>query len=145
VRVIAAILTISTTPCFAECKARHQRTGQLVVANEVDADRLNYWATARWVNGHPTITYGPEFYRLAPIARDFSRRHECFHLSIPSKDETLVNCEALKAMRADGLTSADEAVIERAHTQYAVLEPQYGGSGKEYWRRTVECAGPRKW
>lgn len=132
------------TPAAAECMARHKVTGELVRAKEVDAPKLNYWATATFPNGYPTITYGPEFYRLAPIVQEFSKLHECAHLSIPSSDETRVNCLALTTMREKGLSEKDEAAIEQAHTQYARLDDVYGGSGREYWRRTIACAGPRK-
>jgi hypothetical protein len=143
--VIAAIAGLgSGAAAAAECMARHQVTGELVRAKEVNVPRLNYWATATFPGGHPTITYGPEFFRLAPIVQEFSKLHECAHLSIPSSDETRVNCVALTAMREKGLTEKDEVAIEQAHVQYARLDAVYGGSGREYWRRTIACAGPRK-
>jgi len=68
--------------------------------------------------------------------------HECMHISIPSMDEFLANCQALLLMRQRGLSPQQEAWIAQFHMNIGPLPPQYGGSGQAFWWGTIQCAGP---
>src|SRR5690606_33552218 len=91
------------------------------------------------VKGTPTIVYGPGFRAVSPLMQAFIRRHECQHAN-GIRDEIAANCGALAQMRSQGLTTQQEAQLERWHVAKGRLDAPYGGSGAAFWERTVRCA-----
>ncbi|MCZ4313604.1 hypothetical protein O4H66_09315 [Comamonadaceae bacterium G21597-S1] len=106
-------------------------------------DESGYWPYAAFfvdpVLGTPTIVYGPRFRTLDPLMQAFIRRHECQHAN-GVRDEITANCMALVHMRAQGLTTRQEAHLQHWHQAEGRLDPQYGGSGAMFWERTLRCA-----
>ncbi len=130
---------------FAACMAPHAMTKQIVQAYEAPGPS-QFWAHAAWNQaGWPTITYGPLFFQLPPLMQEFTKIHECMHLSIPTGNEFLANCKALLHMRQAGLTIDQENYIRDYHhlPTLQILGMQYGGSGAAFWQQTMMCAGPR--
>ena len=118
-------------------------TGKRVESRE-RAGMSMFWAHASWdPDGWPAITYGPMFYQLPDTMQKLTRLHECAHLTIPTMDEFAANCAALRVMRREGLSPAEEQYIGQFHMNIGVLPPQYGGSGLAFWNGTMQLCGPR--
>jgi hypothetical protein len=126
----------------AECTAWHQK-GAMVAARERPGHSNHIAHAAYDPDGWPAITYSDAFYRLPPVMQQFTRMHECMHLSRHVADEVKANCFALLAMRRRGLSADDEERIAQQHLRMPVLPAQYGGSGQALWAGTIKCAGPR--
>ena len=92
--------------------------------------------------GWPIIVFNRfELGRYPPVVELFAYHHECAHLTLPTTDEVLANCEGLLAMRRSGdITPALEATLRDTHYSFTELDLQYGGSGRAFWDATVECA-----
>ena len=119
----------------AQCMARHAYSGQVVQARERNGP-LNFWAYASFdPDGWPAITYSPAFYQLTPLMQEFTRRHECAHLAVPTSDEFMANCVALRS-RMWSRPEIDH--IAATHHAIGVQGPQYGGSGASFWQITLD-------
>ncbi len=129
-------------PGAFRCQGRNPFSGALDGPVEKQ-DESGYWPYAAFfvdpVLGTPTIVYGPRFRTLDPLMQAFIRRHECQHAK-GVRDEITANCMALVHMRAQGLTTRQEARLQRWHQAEGRLDPQYGGSGAVFWERTLRCA-----
>lgn len=142
---VGLLFVVVPTIANGQCVARHGFTGQLVNVVEQQGWTVgNAYAIANWApNGWPVITYGPRMNNLNPLLQSFIKVHECAHLSTPTMDEVQANCIALTTMRQRGLSRRDEDQIANWTAAEGVIGMQYGGTGIEYWRRTLVCAGPR--
>lgn len=136
---------VAPTDAPAQCYAYHFYNGTVVQARERPGDSP-FWAHAGWdPDGWPAITYGPMFFNLPPLMQELTKIHECMHVSVPTMNEFDANCRALVTMRQRGLTDGDENYIAQFHLlpELQALPPQYGGSGRAFWTRTIQCAGRR--
>ena len=93
--------------------------------------------------GNPIILLGPKYYTLTPLIQKFTMYHESSHLSIPTSDEILANCTALKRMREEGLSVQNEKIIKDWHISQPSIGFQYGGTGLNFWTMTIQCSGDR--
>ena len=101
-----------------------------------------FWAYATYNGmGWPTIIFDvSQIAQLPRIVWRFVYFHECAHLTIPTSNEVTANCEALKQMRAEGeIDDRGERTVQRLMESLPTLPPQYGGSGRAFWRATMEC------
>lgn len=124
------------------CVGRNHFSGAIDTPIEKHTDS-DTWTFAAYfvdpVKGTPTIVYGPGFRTVGPLMQAFIRRHECQHAN-GVRDVIAANCAALAQMRAQGLTTEQEAQLERWHMAQGRLDPSYGGSGAAFWDGTVRCA-----
>lgn len=117
----------------AQCYAPHPYTGQRVVVRERNG-WTPFWAQATVdYDGWPVITYSPTFYRLPDLMQRFTVLHECGHHNV-GPDEFAANCAALQAGR---FSSREVRAIADYHRSVGPLGPQYGGSGANFWARTI--------
>ena len=100
-------------------------------------------ATDVGVDGRARTTWNyAKLMALPPSVHDFIFFHECAHARVPTTDEVVANCEGLKAMRRAGKSSSIiEEELGEFHTNLGYMGPRYG-VGADYWRRTIQCAGP---
>lgn len=142
---LAFVLMVVSSIASAQCVGRHGVTGQPVQVYEAAGPTMgNAYAIANWApNGWPSITYGPRFFALPPLQREFIKFHECAHVSVPTMDEIQANCIALVEMRRRGLSAQQEQQIAQWTASEGVVGFQYGGSGANFWLYTVQCAGSR--
>jgi hypothetical protein len=139
-----AVLLTASHASFALCIAPHRNSGMPVPVVETPGFTSSFRAMANYLpDGQPIIFYGQGFAALSPLMKQFVALHECAHLRLPTRDEFLANCSALQIMRQQGLTAYDEQLIAQSHINDGYLPPNYGGSGKVFWKRTLACAGPR--
>lgn len=76
-----------------------------------------------------------------PLAHDFVFFHECAHIQRQTLDEIEANCRALGEVRRLGLLEAgEEAALGDFHAGMGRLPLKYGGSGANFWHRTLACA-----
>lgn len=140
-----AVLLLSIAPLqdvAATCQAWHAN-GQVVMARERIGPSA-FWAHAALdPDGWPAITYSHTFFALPPLMQEFTRVHECMHLALPTSNEVHANCEALKLMRARGLSAQQEHYIGAFHGSLGQIPPQYGGTGQTFWALTMQCSGVR--
>lgn len=137
-------------PADAQCRAPRAtltpfglQPGPVVTARERDGPSP-HWAHAGYdQDGWPVITHGPFFYALPPLMRRLTAIHECAHLALLTQNEFVANCEALRTMRSQGLTVAEENFIRDFHFSIRFLPPQYGGSGAALWQGTTNICGAR--
>lgn len=120
------------------CYAPMRENDRFVAAREVDGDPPA-WAFATYVRGYPTIIYSSFYYTMPRYMREFTRAHECCHLSVPTTDEYEANCCAIESLRL----TRDEIYKVASYTARNAPSAgaQYGGSGAEFWRRTVAICG----
>jgi hypothetical protein len=154
---LVLLTLVSAGPCLAaeparevdladpgqfRCVGRNRFSGLASVPVEKHGENVSWDYAAFFtdpVHGTPIIVYGPRFRDVSPLMQAFIRRHECQHAN-GVIDEITANCLALRQMRAQGLTSAQEAQLERWHLAQGRLDPQYGSSGAVFWERTQQCA-----
>ena len=143
--VIAVAFIFLPTLAGAQCVAPHAFTFQPVQVLEMPGPTAgNAYAIAQWApNGWPAITYGPRFFGLSALLKDFVKFHECAHLSMVTNNEVQANCVALTEMRRRGLSQQQELEIARWTVSEGVIGLQYGGTGENFWRFTLQCAGAR--
>lgn len=129
----------------AQCLGRHAASGQLVQTHETTGQTMgNAYAISNWLpNGWPIIVYGPRFFTLPPLPREFVKFHECAHVSTPTIDEIQANCIALREMRHRGLSDSEEMQLALWTASEGSIGLQYGGTGQAFWQLTIRCAGPR--
>lgn len=143
--IVFLVLLLFSSLASATCFGRNLITGQIVQAEEVIGPTAgNAYAVSTWLpNGWPIITYGPRFFQLRPLLKSFVKIHECAHLSIPTSDEVLANCTALRNMRHHGLSKDEEDEIADWTRLEGVIGLQYGGTGAAFWDATLVCADER--
>lgn len=141
--LFAALLTLSGAN--AQCIGKHFITGAPVtVAESSGFTPGNAYAVSNWNGmGWPYTIYGPRFSLLGRLEQEFTRIHECAHLSIPTVDEVRANCAALREMRNRGLSEEEEAELAAWVRSEGQIGLQYGGTGTAFWDATLMCAGPR--
>ena len=125
------------------CYAPHKRTGEIVPVKGMKAPLFSAWSGVIYDGaGWPTIVFNRSQLDLyPPFVALFAYHHECAHLTVPTTDEVLANCEGLIAMRRAGeITPALEEVLRDIHYSLPDLGPKYGGSGRAFWDATVKCA-----
>lgn len=129
----------------AQCIGRHLITGAPVtVAESSGHTQGNAYAVSGWNGmGWPYTIYGPRFGLLGRLEQEFTRIHECAHLSIPTVDEVQANCAALREMRNRGLSADEEAELAAWVRSEGLIGFQYLGTGTAFWDATLMCAGPR--
>jgi hypothetical protein len=98
----------------------------------------------RQADGSPKIVFDTsilESIRLKlPAARDFVFFHECAHIQRQTQDEIVANCHALAEVRRLGWIGEDQvAALGEFHRNMGRLPRKYGGSGTNFWHRTLEC------
>ena len=140
--VLTFLLFAGAAQAWAECTAWNHR-GAMVAARERAGPSMSFAHASYDPDGWPAITYGPVFYEMPRLMQEFTKLHECMHLTMHTNDEVRANCEALLTMRRRGLSPADEEFIARYHVQFPQMAAQYGGSGHAFWSATIECAGQR--
>ena len=125
------------------CYAPHKKTGEIVPVKGMKVPLFSAWSGVMYDGaGWPIIMFNRSQLDLyPPIVELFAYHHECAHLTIPTTDEVLANCEGLIAMRRAGdITLALEEVLRDIHYLLPDLGLEYGGSGREFWGATVKCA-----
>ena len=128
------------------CYAPHGRTGHIVPVAGMNGFAGGFWGFATYnAQGWPTIIFDvSQLGRFPVIVARFTYYHECAHLSLPTTDEIRANCEGLRQMRTNGdISRRQEDQLRRLHYSLGPLGPQYGGSGRVLWDRTIQCAGHR--
>lgn len=131
----ASLLLLFSNDAYAWCQAAHGFNGQIVQVRERNGPS-QHWAHASWdPDGWPSITYGVGFYQLPPIMKEFTRFHECGHLSLRTTDEIAANCYAL---RARPWSHGELQYIADFHIRIGPLPPQYFGSGAGFWSATMQ-------
>lgn len=143
--ILFIFLLILPTIVNAQCIGRDGFTGQPAQVYETPGPTMgNAYAISNWApNGQPVITYGPRFFLLSPLLREFVKFHECAHLSVPTPDEIQANCISLTEMRRRGLSLQQEMQIGHWIATEGSIGLQYGGTGATFWQLTLQCAGPR--
>ena len=104
----------------------------------------------RGADGRPKIVFDrfvmEAIHAKLPFARDFVFFHECAHLQRQTLAEIEANCHAVnEGRRLGGLDGDGEAALGGFHARMGRLPLKYGGSGENFWRRTLACvaAGER--
>jgi hypothetical protein len=117
---------------------------QVAIEEFVPAKSLGNFSaeTRRLPSGQWRIRFDERFKNYPfPLMVDFAFYHECAHAQLPTTDELLANCEALRRMRKEGLLDvAKEQALGEIFSKLRDVPAKYGASGKEYWAATVDCA-----
>ena len=67
--------------------------------------------------------------------------HECGHFGAGGLNEIQASCNALKEMRRRGLiTPKQERIVGDYHISLGFMGYNYGGTGKNHWQSTLQCA-----
>ena len=128
------------------CFARNAYTGQITqIAEYTDSSFVTAFAYAGFDpnSGQPFTVYGARYFQLSQVAQRFTRYHECAHVAVPTNDEIIANCAALRDLRFRGLSIQAESEIAAWHLSLGSVGVQYGGTGLAFWQATLTCAGPR--
>lgn len=127
------------------CHAPHGATGQIVPVAGINGNAGGFWGFATYnAAGWPVIIFDVvQLQNLPLIVVRFTYYHECAHLVVPTKNEIKANCEGLINMRYNGdISPTEENILKQVHYSLPYLGPKYGGSGKVFWDKTMQCAGP---
>lgn len=131
---VSDLSTGGTIPNAVDCMGRHYVTGGFVEVRQRTGSSM-HWAHAAWdADGWPAITYSSAYFQLPETMQKFTSAHECGHLSMPTTNEFLANCYALSELP---LSRIERDFVGTYHRHLGPLPAQYGGSGSEFWARTV--------
>jgi hypothetical protein len=131
---------LASVHAYAECRALHP-SGKTVPVKEQSGETVASYALASWLPyGPPTIYYGKRFETLDPAQQRFVQRKECAHLSVPTVDEVLAACHALRQLRGDGLSTSEERSLGSWLASGGAAGFNYKGTAPAFWDAIVQCA-----
>ena len=117
-----------------QCIVRHPVSARRVVVVHVQEDD-DFQVTAQVRKGVMTIVYGNQFQSMPALFQRLAQHHECGHFDLPTRNEYLANCYALRRLDEEGLLTAANTRLIRDE-QCGVGDLTRGGSGTSWWEET---------